>query len=126
MLKNSIKRLAGAAAILCAVSAAAPAMAQYQTYVNPWSNSYYTPYYAAPVDPYLYNDYNYAYGRPRSALRSAAKGAAIGGLVGLGASALSGRRANYVRNIGIGAGVGAGIGLLSNYIQRNRSYDYWY
>lgn len=125
MLKNSINRIAAAAAVFCALSTAAPAMAQYYTYVNPWSNSYYSPYYSTSVNPYYYNDGYYNYNRSGSAIRSAAKGAAIGGLVGLGVSALDGRRGGTLRNVGVGAGVGAGIGLLTNYLNRNR-YDYWY
>lgn len=124
MLKKSINRIAGAAAVLLAVSTAAPAMAQYYTYVNPWSNSYYSPYYSTSVNPYYYNGFNGGYHyRSGSTLRSAAKGAAIGGLIGLGVSAIDGRRGGVLRNVGIGAGVGAGIGALLN---RNRTYDYWY
>ena len=125
MFNNAVKKLAGVAAVLCVANVAPPAMAQYYTYVNPrntWSDSYYVPYNGYGYNSsYYYDDY-----RPRSATRSALKGAAVGGLAGLGVSLLSGRHnRNYARNIGIGAVVGAGVGLLGNYLDRRNSGYYY-
>lgn len=109
MLNTFKTRACGALAALCLASMAAPAFAQYGFYS---STPYYSsPYYSGYVAANPYYDYDdYYYDRGASPI---VRGAALGGLTGLGVSVFSPRHhRHYARNIGIGAGIGAGIGLL--------------
>lgn len=120
---KSFNRGIAALALVAATTAgfAMPASADY--YVNPYarySTGYYTPNY---VTPYYVDDYGYR-SSTRRYVKPALIGAGVGGLVGLGVSALQPRhRRHTLRNVGIGAGVGAGVGLLGGLLDRD---DYYY
>ncbi len=116
---KSFNRGIAALAVVAATTAgcALPASADY--YVNPYYTTRYYP--NTYVTPYYTDDYGY---RAHRYVKPALIGAGVGGLVGLGVSALSPRhRRHTIRNVGIGAGVGAGVGLLGGLLD---SDDYYY